>query len=107
MMALFETLVDGEGHAHWMGSLMPGTITMQKKLAALGMQEIAFDGQPPLRGHTFHYSSAKTSLAPFARAIRKQGASEGEPVYRQARLTASYLHLYFPSSPAGTASLFA
>lgn len=106
MMALFETLVDIEGHSHWLGSLIPGTVTMQKKLAALGMQEVSLDGHPPLRGHTFHYSSAQAKLEPFARATRKQGASEGEPVYRQERLTASYLHLYFPSSPVATAGLF-
>ncbi|MDQ5916215.1 MAG: cobyrinic acid a,c-diamide synthase [Pseudomonadota bacterium] len=106
MMALFETLVDIDGNAHWMGSLIPGTVTMQKKLAALGMQEVALDGHPPLRGHTFHYSSAQAKLEPFTKATRKQGASEGEPVYRQENLTASYLHLYFPSSTVAAAGLF-
>ena len=89
-----------------MGSLIPGTVTMQKKLAALGMQEVALDGHPPLRGHTFHYSSAQAKLEPFTKATRKQGASEGEPVYRQENLTASYLHLYFPSSTVAAAGLF-
>ena len=106
MMALFETLIDGDGQAHWMGSLIPGTVTMQKKLAALGMQELALDGKAPIRGHTFHYSSAETALAPAAHATRKQGASTGEPVYRVQRLTASYLHLYFPSAPEMVASFF-
>ncbi|MFC5302281.1 cobyrinate a,c-diamide synthase [Azospira restricta] len=107
MMALFETLVDGDGQAHWLGSLIPGAVTMQKKLAALGMQEVALDGQAAIRGHTFHYSRAETPLAPFARAAKKQGASEGEAVWRIERLTASYLHLYFPSNPAAVAALFA
>jgi cobyrinic acid a,c-diamide synthase len=106
MMALFETLIDIDGIAHWMGSLIPGTVAMQKKLAALGMQEVALDGGTPMRGHTFHYSKSETPLAPFARATRKQGASEGEAVYRLQNLTASYLHLYFPTSPAATAKLF-
>ena len=114
MMALFETLVDIDGQSHWMGSLIPGTVTMQKKLAALGMQEVAPGGKPPagapaastLRGHTFHYSTAQTPLAPAACATKKLGASEGEPVYRIGRLTASYLHLYFPSNPEAAASLF-
>lgn len=106
MMALFETLVDLDGQAHWLGSLIPGKVTMQKKLAALGMQEVALDGHPPLRGHTFHYSTAQTAVEPLVRATKKQGASEGEPVYRQQGLTASYLHLYFPSSPVAAASLF-
>jgi cobyrinic acid a,c-diamide synthase len=106
MMALFETLVDIDGQSHWLGSLIPGTVTMQKKLAALGMQEVTLDGHPPLRGHTFHFSTAQTAMRPFTTATKKQGASEGEPVYRLQGLTASYLHLYFPSSPVAAASLF-
>lgn len=106
MMALFETLVDGEGQSHWLGSLIPGKVTMQKKLAALGMQEADFGNGAPIRGHTFHYSKAETALAPAFRATKKQGASEGEPVWRIGCLTASYLHLYFPSAPASVARLF-
>jgi cobyrinic acid a,c-diamide synthase len=106
MMALFETLVDIDGNSHWMGSLLPGKVTMQKKLAALGMQEVVLDGNTSIRGHTFHYSKAETALPLFARAVKKQGASEGEPVYRVQHLTASYLHLYFPSNPAAVAGLF-
>lgn len=106
MMALFETLVDIDGHAHWLGSLIPGTVTMQKKLAALGMQEVAFECGTPIRGHTFHYSTARSPLTAPLCAEKKQGASGGEPVYRMERLTASYLHLYFPSSPVAAANLF-
>ncbi len=106
MMALFETLVDIDARSHWMGGLIPGRVTMQGRLAALGMQEVAFDGGTPIRGHTFHYSTAETPLAPFVRATKKQGSSEGEPVYRLHRLTASYLHLYFPSAPGEVAALF-
>ena len=106
MMALFETLIDIEGQSHWLGSLIPGTVTMQKKLSALGMQEVALDDTMPLRGHTFHYSTAQTPLVPALRATKKQGASEGEPIYRIERMTASYLHLYFPSAPAAAATLF-
>ena len=79
---------------------------MQKTLAALRHAGGGTRWSPPLRGHTFHYSSAQTRLEPFAKAAKKQGASEGEPIYRMERLTASYLHLYFPSSPIAAASLF-
>jgi cobyrinic acid a,c-diamide synthase len=37
-------------------------------------------------------------------AARHQGM--GEAIYRQGRLTASYMHWYFPSNPAATARLF-
>ncbi|MBI2308118.1 MAG: cobyrinate a,c-diamide synthase [Rhodocyclales bacterium] len=106
MMALFETLADVAGNAHRLAGLLPGRVAMQKRLAALGMQEVALDGGDAIRGHTFHYSQAETPLAPFARAAKKQGASAGEPVYRVQRLTASYLHLYFPSNPVAVAGLF-
>lgn len=107
MMALFETLVDGEGREHRLAGLLPGRVTMQQKLAALGLQEVSLDGDAPLRGHTFHYAKTDTPLPPFARATRRQGASEGEAVFRRQRLTASYLHLYFPSAPASAARLLA
>jgi len=105
-MALFETLVDGEGKAHWMGSLIAGAVTMQKKLVALGLQEMTLAGHTPLRGHTFHYSRAQTPLPPALHAARRQGSGDGEAIWRIERLTASYLHLYFPSNPVATAALF-
>lgn len=104
MMALFETLVDGAGQAHRLGGLLPGTATMQPRLAALGLQEVALP-EGSLRGHTFHYSSSTTPLAPLTHA-RTQDGRTGEALYRRARLTASYLHTYFPSGPAAAAALF-
>jgi len=106
MMALFETLVGVDGVAHPLAGILPGRVAMQKKLAALGMQALALDGEAALRGHTFHYSQATCPLPPVAQATKKQGASPGEPIWRVGRLTASYLHLYFPSAPVAAARLF-
>jgi len=103
MMALFETLVNLEGEGHQLGGLLPGRVTMQKKLAALGMQDVELP-EGMLSGHTFHYSLAQTPLGILVRARRANG-SAGEAVYRRQRLTASYLHLYFPSDPQATARL--
>jgi len=77
---------------------------MQLRLAALGMQEVALP-EGTLRGHTFHYSQSATPLAPLARAARPDGRA-GEAFYRRQRLTASYMHLYFPSNPEAAARLF-
>lgn len=104
MMSLFETLTDGEGRDHAMAGLLPGAVRMQKRLAALGHQEVALP-EGTLRGHTFHYSRSETDLAPLVRATRPDGR-EGEAVYRRNRLTASYVHFYFPSNPEATARLF-
>jgi cobyrinic acid a,c-diamide synthase len=104
MMALFETLVDIDGQSHRVGGLLPGQVSMQKKLAALGLQEVELP-EGTLRGHTFHYSHAETPLAALAHASRPDDRP-GEAIYRRQRLTASYMHLYFPSNPEAAARLF-
>jgi cobyrinic acid a,c-diamide synthase len=104
MMALFDTLIDCDGAGHAMAGLLPGETAMQARLAALGLQQAALpEGQ--LRGHTFHYSRATSSLAPLTRAVTSRGG-QGEAVYRRGRLTASYVHFYFPSDPLAAARLF-
>ena len=106
MMALFERLVDKEGAGHALAGLLPGTVTMQPRLAAIGHQSVTLpDTGEILRGHTFHYSSAASPLAPVARAVSPRDGSAGEAVYRAGSLTASYVHFYFPSNPAAIATL--
>lgn len=104
MMGLFEQLVDKAGARHAMAGLLPGAALMQPRLTALGTQVVALP-EGELRGHTFHYSRSETPLAPLALARTPDGRA-GEAVYRLGRLTASYLHLYFPSDPAAAARLF-
>ncbi len=104
LMSLFETLIDGEGHAHALAGLLPGRVVMQKRLAGLGLQEVDLP-EGRLRGHTFHYSKSETTLAPLCTSVHPAGRA-GEAVYRRERLTASYMHLYFPSNPQATARLF-
>ena len=108
MMSLFERLTDRDGLEHRMGGLLPGRTVMQKKLAALGAQEAELP-EGTLRGHTFHYSACDTDLAPLCHAIKRgsRGAgTPGERVFRRQRLTASYVHFYFPSNPAAVAAVF-
>lgn len=104
MMALFETLLDLGGGCYAMAGLLPGKTTMQPRLAALGMQFVDLP-EGKLNGHTFHYSKCETPLSPLKRAA-KQNGSDGEAIYRIERLTASYVHFYFPSNPQATAALF-
>jgi cobyrinic acid a,c-diamide synthase len=105
MMALAETLADKAGAVWNMAALLPGRVAMQARLAGLGSQ-----GMPTphgvLRGHTFHYSSMETSLAPAARTVKHPSGVDGEAVYRVGSLTASYFHAYFPSNPAAVAAMF-
>lgn len=104
MMVLFKELIDSAGRAHVMAGLLPGRTAMQPRLAALGPQEAVLP-EGTLRGHTFHYSQCETPLAPLARALALDGRT-GERVYRHGRLTASYMHFYFPSDPPAAARLF-
>ncbi|NVN88943.1 MAG: cobyrinate a,c-diamide synthase [Rhodopseudomonas sp.] len=103
MMALFETLVDRHGATFSMAGLLPGKVAMQARLAALGHQEAKLP-EGCLRGHTFHYSTSETSLSPLVQAQNPKGRG-GEAVYRRKRLTASYVHFYFPSNPEAVAEL--
>ena len=104
MMSLFEEVVDKAGNTHRFGGLLPGRSVMQKRLAALGTQFVDLP-EGRVSGHTFHYSKSETPLTPLTRAKKADG-SEGEAIYRQDRLTASYVHFYFPSNPAAVAGLF-
>lgn len=105
MMSLFEDieLTDGSHHAGF--GLLPGSTRMQKRFAALGMQQIELP-EGTLRGHSFHYSTHETSLQPIARGTNPNDGPTREAVYRERRLTASYVHLYFPSNPVAIAAIF-
>lgn len=104
MMALFDSMRDIAGAEVPLAGLLPGQVFMQKKLSGLGMQEADLP-EGRLRGHAFHYSKTETPLAPFCTTRRADGRP-GEAIYRRERLTASYMHFYFPSNPAATARLF-
>ncbi len=128
MMLLFDSLVTTDGTAHAMWGLLPGRVSMQKRLAGLGPQQLRLpdvqphvepDGQPdkkldgegaaPLRGHTFHYSTCETTLPAVARTARPETRAAmglGEALYQLGPVRASYFHAWFASNPAATARLF-
>ncbi|MBT9462724.1 MAG: cobyrinate a,c-diamide synthase [Hydrogenophaga sp.] len=107
MMPLFESLVSSDGDAQATWGLLPGRVVMQKRLAALGPQQLAL-AAGVLRGHTFHYSRCESPLEPagHTESVRGEARGVGEAVYRAGAVQASYFHAWFPSSPAATASLF-
>jgi cobyrinic acid a,c-diamide synthase len=107
LMALADTLVDGQGVAHKLWGLLPGTAVLGKRLAALGPHAWTVDGQA-LRGHSFHWSRFDTALQPWQHTQPARGvaAGAGEPVYRHRALRASWFHPWFASAPALAAQLF-
>jgi cobyrinic acid a,c-diamide synthase len=103
MMALAEALDDGA--AAWpMAGLLPGRVTVQKRLAGLGPQALPTP-QGTLRGHTFHYSRLETEVVPATYTSKYPSGAQGEALYRVGSLTASYFHGYFPSNPDAVAAM--
>lgn len=105
MLYLFEYLYDVDGDFSKVVGLLPGEARMQNSLVGLGMQQSPLP-EGTFTAHTFHHSKLETQLQPIAHGIRQRGDLPGEAIYRYRRLTASYLHLYFPSNPQAIAKLF-
>jgi cobyrinic acid a,c-diamide synthase len=105
MLSLVEKLSDSTEQSWAMAGLLPGKITMQKRLAALGMQSMNTPSGE-LRGHTFHYSKFESSFPVADWTIRQRNQEQGEAIYRKQGLHASYFHAYFPSNPIASAAFF-
>ena len=108
MMSIFETLVTAEGQRHAQWALLPGEVTMHKRLVGLGMQQLRL-ASGLLRGHTFHYSTTATTLQATVRTSRPNTEpmpDAGEALWVQGAVRASYFHAWFPSCPSATAELF-
>lgn len=105
MLSLVEKLSDSTEQSWAMAGLLPGKITMQKRLAALGMQSMNTPSGE-LRGHTFHYSKFESNFPVADWTIRQRNQEQGEAIYRKQGLHASYFHAYFPSNPIASAAFF-
>lgn len=105
MLYLLDGLTDAEGCCGRLLGLLPGRATLQKRLAALALQEVELP-EGPLRGHTFHHSLLDSQLEPALRGTCPNAKPVAEAVFRLGRLTASYIHFYLPSNPAAAAAIF-
>jgi cobyrinic acid a,c-diamide synthase len=116
-MVLAERLVDLEGREWPMAGLIPGSVRMSRKLAALGYRVVtavrdnlvAAAGRT-LRGHEFRYSSwevAEETAARVAawRARNARGDASELTGYADESVLASYVHLHFAQDPAIAAAL--
>ncbi|GLS90318.1 hydrogenobyrinate a,c-diamide synthase [Psychromonas marina] len=121
MLYLLEHLTDFNQQQFEMVGLLPGTAVMNKRLTAIGSQSASLpcfgssttnDGHDNnnneiiMRGHSFHYSSAKISLTPVSQARHFPSQRLGEYVYQHGNIIASYMHWYLPSNPALAIKLF-
>lgn len=105
MLFVLEALTGKDGERAAMAGLMAGEAAMQPRLAALGLQSVELP-EGVLRGHTFHYARAELASVPLAVASNPNGGPSRETVHRDRRLTASFVHFYFPSNPQAALRLF-
>ncbi len=105
-MFLTDQLITSNGQVYPMAGVIPGRVTMQKKLVALGYREIK--GMPSnqyvkegamARGHEFHYSTYE-GPTDIPHAYKAKGL-RGETLegYSKGNLMAGYTHLHFGSCP--------
>ena len=105
LLYALDSLRSEEGEAYPMLGLLPGEAVVERRLVALGAQAIALP-EGRLRGHTFHFARARIDAEPLALATNPEGGPSAEAVYRVKRMTASFVHAYFPSAPEVAAALF-
>jgi len=98
-------LIDLDNIHHKMLGLLTGNGSMSGKRGCQGMQK-AILPEGDIHGHAHHRSRAIMDIEAIGYGQRQRHPAPGEPIYRDKKLTASYLHLFFPSNPALIANLF-
>lgn len=105
MLYSLETLTDLEENCYPMLGVLPGQGAMRGKRGCQGMQTAVMP-QGDIRGHAHHRSRSANTPEPIGHGRRQRHPAPGEAIYQQHGLTASYLHLFFPSNLEATAALF-
>ena len=88
-----------------MAALIQGSGAMRGKRGCQGMQSLPLP-EGEIRGHAHHRSRSADTPEAIAHGKRQRHPAPGEAIYRAGSLTASYLHMYFPSNPTAVARLF-
>ncbi len=105
MLYLMESLTDINGQRAEMIGLIPGHGFMRERGGCQGMQTAPLPGGE-VRAHAHHRTRCEETARPVAFGKRARHEAPGEPIYQINNITASYLHLYFPSNPDAVATLF-
>jgi len=105
MLALIDGLANHEGERQPMWGLLRGEGAMQRRLVNLGLHSLALP-EGTLRGHTYHHAHMASEATPSTHTQAQRHHGQPEAVWREGRLMASFLHLYFPSNPTAVAALF-
>lgn len=105
LLYLCESLTDVEGESAQLVGLLSAQAQMHPRFTALAMQEVALP-EGTLRGHAFHHSSLEYAAKPLVLGVCPNYKRTAERVWREGRLTASYIQLYLPGNPQAAAALF-
>jgi len=105
LLYCLQTLTDLEGDQYPMAGLMPGHGAMRGKRGCQGMQTAPLP-EGEVRAHAHHRSRSDSTPDPVAFGRRQRHPAPGEAIYREDNLTATYLHLFFPSNPQAIARVF-
>lgn len=100
-----QTLTDLDEKQYPMAGLLAGHGAMRGKRGCQGMQTAVLP-EGEIRAHAHHRSRSYDTPEPIAYGVRQRHPAPGEAIYRERSLTASYLHLFFPSNPQAIAAVF-
>jgi cobyrinic acid a,c-diamide synthase len=59
-----------------------------------------------VRAHAHHRSRSEGTPTAISHGRRQRHPAPGEAIYRERNLTATYLHMFFPSNPEAVAKVF-
>ena len=105
MLYLQDHLTELDGTTHAMMGLIPGDGIMRDRGGCQGMQTAPLP-EGDIRGHAHHRTRTEYGPTPIAHGRRARHPAPGEPIVRDRRLTATYLHLFFGANPPAVARLF-
>lgn len=100
-----NTLTDLNEETYPMLGILDGDGAMRGKRGCQGMQTVVLP-QGDVRAHAHHRSRSQNTPEPISFGRRQRHPAPGEAVYQEKGLTASYLHLFFPSNPVAVAAIF-
>lgn len=100
-----ESLTDLQENTYPMAGILAGDGAMRGKRGCQGMQTAVLP-EGDVRAHAHHRSRASGTPEPIAYGRRQRHPAPGEAIFRERGLTATYLHLFFPSNPEAVAQLF-
>lgn len=100
-----ETLTDLQGNTFPMLGIIQGHGAMRGRSGCQGMQTAVLP-EGDVRAHAHHRSRSEGTPMAISHGRRQRHPAPGEAIYRERNLTATYLHMFFPSNPEAVAKIF-